>query len=101
MSFNLVQHRQRVLNMYREFLRLSYDWPKDVLRPNRDFRTHLHKQIVTAFNENSELQAESEQVQKLLAKGDEQLEALQNLLDNKYRDEVINIFSDIANTNFI
>lgn len=76
--------RQEIHALYRNYLRLVHDWPADKVRPNRDMKQILTTRVEETFRKP--LQNETEAFDLVEAK--KQLDALERLLDNEFKQKV-------------
>ncbi|KAG2189327.1 hypothetical protein INT44_004469 [Umbelopsis vinacea] len=74
--------RNEVQSLYRSYLRLIADWPADLVRPNRDMKKVLTARVQEMFRQTDN----SAQVD--VAEARRQLEALERLLANDFKEKV-------------
>ncbi|KAI8333517.1 hypothetical protein BC941DRAFT_433683 [Chlamydoabsidia padenii] len=75
--------RQEIQTLYRSYLRLVHDWPADKVRPNRDMKQILTTRVEETFRK--QLQNDNESFD--LAEAKKQLDALERLLDNEFKEK--------------
>jgi hypothetical protein len=76
--------RQEIHALYRNYLRLVHDWPADKVRPNRDMKQILTTRVEETFRKPLQNDAEAFD----LAEAKKQLDALERLLDNEFKQKV-------------
>jgi Complex 1 protein (LYR family) len=73
--------RNEVQSLYRSYLRLIADWPADLVRPNRDMKKVLTARVQEMFRQSDHAQVD-------VAEARRQLEALERLLANDFKEKV-------------
>jgi hypothetical protein len=73
--------RQEILSLYRSYMRIVKEWPSDKVRPNRGMKQILEKRVEETFRASNPESINIENARK-------ELDALESLLDNKFKDKV-------------
>lgn len=80
--------RQEIHSLYRSYIRIVREWPDDKVRPNRGMKQILAKRVEEQFR------APHAQESLDLEAARKELEALECLLDNTFKDKVsISVFT--------
>jgi hypothetical protein len=74
--------RQEIISLYRSYMRIVREWPSDKVRPNRGMKQILEKRVEETFRASNPESINMEKARK-------ELDALESLLDNKFKDKVI------------
>lgn len=74
--------QQEIRSLYRSYLRIVKEWPEDKIRLNRGMKQILSKRVEETFRTGQEKDTLD------LSKQHRELEALEFLLDNKFKDKV-------------
>jgi hypothetical protein len=73
--------RQEIYSLYRSYLRIVREWPEDKIRPNRGMKQILTKRVEETFRVPNTETIDIEKAHK-------ELDALESLLDNKFKEKV-------------
>jgi hypothetical protein len=77
-----------VLRLYRQFLKQLKSWPVYEERKERSLGTQLKTLIRTQFTQNKN-EVNPKKIEELIQLGERELQAMKNLLKNKYYQQVI------------
>jgi ribosome-binding protein aMBF1 (putative translation factor) len=88
--------RQEVHSLYRSYLRIVREWPEDKVRPNRGMKQILAKRVEEQFKTPKATESlDLEEARK-------ELDALESLLDNTFKDKVIlSVNGSLHNSNIL
>ena len=87
MATTILRTRPEALGLYHRLLKATYKWPTDPKRQGRNLQEYLSKAIRSDFAKNKAVKDET-LIRKLIDNGNKQLQALDNLLNNKYAEQV-------------
>ena len=76
--------RAEIHTLYRNYLKLVRDWPADKVRPNRDMKQVLTQRVEETFRRP----LEDDSAPFNIKDAQNQLEALEKLLNNEYKTKV-------------
>ncbi|KAI7848486.1 hypothetical protein BDC45DRAFT_574841 [Circinella umbellata] len=91
--------RAEIHTLYRNYLKLVRDWPADKVRPNRDMKQVLTQRVEETFRRP----LEDDSVPFNFKDAQNQLEALEKLLHNEYKNKYPlsdKILSPASNPNY-
>lgn len=88
--------RQEIHSLYKSYLRIVREWPEDKVRPNRGMKQILAKRVEEQFRTPKATESlDLEEARK-------ELDALESLLDNTFKDKVIlSVNGGLHNSNIL
>ncbi|KAG9304988.1 hypothetical protein G9A89_007391 [Geosiphon pyriformis] len=82
----IVPSHIKTIHIYRSFLRIAQNWPKDYLRPRSQIKEAIQQRVTQSFRKNK-LAQDPEILNTLFQEAEQELKALGRLMANEYKNK--------------